>query len=170
MKRLVVCCDRTWNTTEKLDPWTAKGPGQKVEQVWFPGAHSDIGGGLAENGLSNAALLWMAGRASDVGLEMDMIVLDRDHFEPNPLTAVDKSRKGIYRVFKPYERLIGPNYRDAFKTQSLDEFRHASVIDRLNRMSSMVAGSRLDYEIEVDHRSSLLPPAAGPDYLAGGRW
>jgi uncharacterized protein (DUF2235 family) len=150
--------------------WTAKKTGQKVEQVWFPGAHSDIGGGLAENGLSNAALLWMAGRASSVGLEMDMKVLDRDHFEPKPLAAVDKSRKGIYTVFKPYERLIGPDYRGALKTQSLDEFRHASVMDRLNRMSSTVGGSRLDYEIEVDRRSSLLPPAAVPDYIAGGRW
>src|SRR5882757_7942043 len=80
MKRLVVCCDRTWNTTEKLDPWTAKGPGQKVEQVWFPGAHSDIGSGLAEYRLSNAALLWMAGRASNVGARRSSGSARRSHW------------------------------------------------------------------------------------------
>lgn len=150
--------------------WTAKRPGQMVEQVWFPGAHSDVGGGLAENGHSNSALLWMAGRAANVGLEMDMKVLDGDHFEPNPLAAVDKSRKGIYKVFKPYKRPIGLHNYDGSKPRSLDEFRHACVMDRLNKISSVVGGSRLDYEIEVDHRSTLLPPAGGPDYIAGGRW
>jgi uncharacterized protein (DUF2235 family) len=42
--------------------WTEKQPNQEVEQVWFPGAHSDVGGGLRETGLSNAPILWMAGR------------------------------------------------------------------------------------------------------------
>lgn len=34
-------------------------PNQVLEQVWFPGVHSNIGGGYQEHGLSDAALLWM---------------------------------------------------------------------------------------------------------------
>lgn len=45
--------------------WTApkdKPPKAHVEQTWFPGAHSNIGGGYAETGLSDAALIWMVAR------------------------------------------------------------------------------------------------------------
>ena len=35
-------------------------PAQVLEQVWFPGVHSDIGGGYAKHGLGDATLLWMA--------------------------------------------------------------------------------------------------------------
>ena len=37
--------------------------GGRVEQVWFPGVHSDVGGGLAVSGLSDTTLLWMATEA-----------------------------------------------------------------------------------------------------------
>jgi uncharacterized protein (DUF2235 family) len=41
--------------------WTKKAdPSQKVEQVWFAGAHSNVGGGYGRTGLSSYALDWMA--------------------------------------------------------------------------------------------------------------
>jgi hypothetical protein len=58
--------------------WTKIPPGaQKVEQVWFAGAHSDVGGGYEEAGLSNVALRWMACRALDAGLALDVEYLRR---------------------------------------------------------------------------------------------
>lgn len=36
---------------------------QRVEQVWFPGVHSDIGGGYPKQGLSMITLQWMMERA-----------------------------------------------------------------------------------------------------------
>ena len=44
---------------------------QHVEQVWFAGSHSDVGGGAADSRLSDATLLWMAGKARDCGLDLD---------------------------------------------------------------------------------------------------
>ncbi len=41
---------------------------QFCEQVWFPGAHSDVGGGYPETGLSNISLMWMLEKASNAGL------------------------------------------------------------------------------------------------------
>ncbi|HYC52322.1 MAG TPA: DUF2235 domain-containing protein [Gemmatimonadaceae bacterium] len=41
---------------------------QVVEQVWFPGVHSNVGGGYADTSLSNLAFLWMLNRASSCGL------------------------------------------------------------------------------------------------------
>jgi uncharacterized protein (DUF2235 family) len=40
--------------------------GQELRQVWFAGAHADIGDGYAEHGLSDVALAWMAGQVEDL--------------------------------------------------------------------------------------------------------
>lgn len=44
-----------------------------LEQVWFPGAHGDVGGGypVDESGLSDAALMWMAQEAEALGMALD---------------------------------------------------------------------------------------------------
>lgn len=52
-------------------PFSPANP-DRVKQVWFEGAHSDVGGGYPETGLSDTALLWMAGEASSQGLVFDL--------------------------------------------------------------------------------------------------
>jgi|AntDeeMinimDraft_5_1070356.scaffolds.fasta_scaffold02194_6 uncharacterized protein (DUF2235 family) len=44
---------------------------QTIQQVWFPGAHADVGGGYAERGLAEISLQWMLDRARAAGLESD---------------------------------------------------------------------------------------------------
>jgi uncharacterized protein (DUF2235 family) len=44
---------------------------ERVRQVWFEGCHSDVGGGYAESGLSDTALLWMVAEAARRGLAFD---------------------------------------------------------------------------------------------------
>ncbi|WP_428331622.1 DUF2235 domain-containing protein [Mucilaginibacter sp.] len=41
---------------------------QTLEQVWFPGAHSNVGGGYRDTALSDATLEWMIGKAEGAGL------------------------------------------------------------------------------------------------------
>ncbi|MEJ2867157.1 DUF2235 domain-containing protein [Actinomycetospora sp. OC33-EN08] len=41
---------------------------QRVEQVWFRGVHSEVGGGASDAALSDIALLWLAERARSNGL------------------------------------------------------------------------------------------------------
>ncbi len=47
--------------------------GQSVRQVWFPGVHSDVGGGYPEgqDGLSFIPLAWMLEEAKQAGLMVD---------------------------------------------------------------------------------------------------
>jgi len=40
------------------------------QEVWFPGVHSDIGGGYDETGLSDITLQWMLREASTLGLRL----------------------------------------------------------------------------------------------------
>jgi uncharacterized protein (DUF2235 family) len=51
----------------------ASRPDQRVEQVWFPGAHADVGGGYVNQPLSNPPLRWMQKRACECGLDLRQI-------------------------------------------------------------------------------------------------
>lgn len=52
---------------------------QDVEEVWFAGAHGDIGGGHpeAESGLPKVSLLWMIGEATAAGLKFNRTMVAR---------------------------------------------------------------------------------------------
>lgn len=48
--------------------WVKSDAGQVLEQVWFPGVHSDVGGGYPAHALADATLLWMLDRLRDHSL------------------------------------------------------------------------------------------------------
>ena len=56
----------------KFEPllWSSCAPWQTLRQVWFPGAHADVGGGYEARYLSDTALGWMAREAQKVGLTL----------------------------------------------------------------------------------------------------
>ncbi len=72
---------------------------ERIKQVWFEGAHSDVGGGYAgeECGLSNTALLWMAAEAQDHGLVLDLDLFEHQLRTCPPLVRHDPS-KPVYRL------------------------------------------------------------------------
>ena len=57
-----------------------------VEEVWFRGVHSDVGGGNDNAALSNIAMHWMLQRAAEAGLPIEPADLDNfssfDRFAP----------------------------------------------------------------------------------------
>jgi uncharacterized protein (DUF2235 family) len=59
--------------------WKMASPGQTLEQVWFSGYHSDVGGGVSgiapgTKMLSDLPLAWMISKASALGLQFDPLV------------------------------------------------------------------------------------------------
>jgi uncharacterized protein (DUF2235 family) len=70
-------------------------PGQTIEQVWFCGVHSDVGGGEPIDGadttaLSDIPLAWMMNRASALGLEFAADAVSSYPFPLDPKYALDK--------------------------------------------------------------------------------
>jgi uncharacterized protein (DUF2235 family) len=52
--------------------WTGALPaGTSITQVWFAGAHSDVGGGYVTHELADIPLVWMAQQAEKIGLSLD---------------------------------------------------------------------------------------------------
>jgi hypothetical protein len=51
--------------------WTGHGSHQVLEQRWFAGVHSNVGGGYVDDGLANLAFRWILKGAQTHGLKMD---------------------------------------------------------------------------------------------------
>lgn len=69
---------------------------QRVEQAWFPGVHSDVGGGYSESGLSDAALKWMMDRAASCGLGFEPAIVGS--VAGNPCDTLHDSMTAWYRL------------------------------------------------------------------------
>lgn len=138
---------------------------QHVEQVWFPGSHCDVGGGLACTDLSDAALLWMASRAHQAtGLAFDFEHL-KATTRPNPLGEQYYPGGSVYHPsgMLPYLRLINqdaravpPLRRMTFGTwragplmrgpRSLNERIHPSAIERLGKRIAVRYGTEVIHQ------------------------
>ena len=82
--------ERRWSFRPTL--WEAKPKeGQTVEQVWFAGVHSEVGGGSPHSGLSDVALMWLMGKAGDCGLSYDDEYI-KAKVDPQPLGTLKPSR------------------------------------------------------------------------------
>lgn len=79
--------------------WDNKTPaeGQTIEQVWFPGVHSNVGGGYPDAGIANEALHWMLGKACDCGLAVDHSYLCKNKKDATN-GKLYNSCKHIYRL------------------------------------------------------------------------
>lgn len=71
------------------------------EEKWFPGAHSDVGGGNQHTGLSDLALEWMADRAGLHGLKTDLGRIDdlfHRKFQKDLTTKLESKQNIFYRL------------------------------------------------------------------------
>ena len=112
--------------------------GQVVEQVWFIGAHSDVGGGYPDVGLSDIALEWMIGKAQGAGLAFGGSLLQANPLRGDPLAPSHDSKRGLYRLTRGLDRPIGvvPDAdRSSARAAALDPRQsvHPSVLVRWDR-------------------------------------
>lgn len=82
-------------------------PGQTVEQTWFCGVHSDVGGGYPERGLSEITLEWMMQKAQGAGLKFDVSAVRAHAIRPDPLARRHESKTGLYLLTPGLDRPIG---------------------------------------------------------------
>lgn len=89
-----------WEPREGLD----------LQQVWFAGSHSDIGGGYPADDkgrlASDSALEWMVQQVRSSGLDLE------DHLpadiRPSPKATLHNSRRHVFRFSKPLVRNLKP--------------------------------------------------------------
>jgi uncharacterized protein (DUF2235 family) len=76
---------------------------QTIEQVWFAGVHTDVGGGYRDSGLSDLALRWMVRQAEGCGLAFDA---GRLRLEPDACGQLRDSMTWYYRLLGQLQRPI----------------------------------------------------------------
>lgn len=126
---------------------------QVVEQVWFAGVHSNVGGSYKDSGLSDVALDWMLKRV----MQHTDLVFDPEYIKqcvnPDFKGKCVESRSALYISSKiyPYQRLVrqvipctkglGGWFRNTFKRfsrrsiqldgqKTLNEMLHVSTLER----------------------------------------
>lgn len=93
----------------------------RIKQVWFPGVHTDVGGGYAETGLSDISQRWMGQEAVAAGLHVYRPEAIQGHGDPT----------GI--MHDPTTSMLGKIYRKSIRTLApeIDDLRiHDSVFQR----------------------------------------
>ncbi len=70
--------------------------GQTLEQRWFAGVHSNVGGGYVRDGLANIPLRWMLREAGGLGLVLDDTFLG--HYRAYPQAKLNQSTKWYYEL------------------------------------------------------------------------
>jgi len=121
-------------------PWVER---QGIRQVWFAGAHADVGGGYANRGLSDIALEWMMEEvnALDAGLQLSPSRLSQALAPDCLVDRHDETRALVWRTRPSKERRIPE-----------DAELHPSVLQRLSE--------------RADYRPKALAhfPACAPFY------
>lgn len=77
--------------------WEDSLPHQNMVQMWFPGVHSNVGGGYPHDGMANVALKWMIACSAENGLEFDYSYLS--HYGPYERDRLYNSRSLGYKAF-----------------------------------------------------------------------
>jgi uncharacterized protein (DUF2235 family) len=72
-------------------------PGQTMEQVWFAGVHSNVGGWYENRDLSSIALVWMIEKAKAAGLKIDANKFAKIKAQQNPVGKIHESYEKFWK-------------------------------------------------------------------------
>lgn len=113
---------------------------QVLEQVWFTGVHSNIGGGYDDVGLSNVALKWMMCKAQGAGLRFNI----QPAFMPDIKGKLQNSATWYYK-------LLGLGWRTICEKEDRAERIHSSVAQRsIDELPSSLRGRYKKFLADVE--------------------
>ncbi|RDH75682.1 DUF2235 domain-containing protein [Mycolicibacterium moriokaense] len=148
------------------EPQPVASPGQTVEQVWFAGVHSDVGGGYPDHEISDIPLLWMVDRARRAGLSFyeqafsqAEAALPTSADDACALTAVSAdalgrihdTRTGLYKRIRAFNRTLGT-------TDEAHEYVASTAVERLEGRSDYSPDNLAAY---LSGRPHVMPADAG---------
>lgn len=118
-------------------------PDQVIEQVWFAGVHSDVGGGYPERQHSDIAFRWMVERAKGHGLRVEASRENAYGWVGNPAAPIHDS----YRPYYGFRTRRVADARDVYKPMV-----HRSVLQKIQ-----ANGYRPLALVDVEDWATLAP-------------
>jgi uncharacterized protein (DUF2235 family) len=136
-----------WDEAKTVQP-------ERMLQVWFPGAHADVGGGYPDDGLSFVSLCWMIGEAASKGLRFMPSIVDNFAALATPTGRIYDPRSG-FGAFYRYQ----PRDVQKLMGQGVTPVVHGSVMTRI------VSGTEGYAPISLPQNIAVLPPF-GPQIVS----
>ncbi len=123
----------------------------QVDQVWFAGMHSDVGGGYPRQAMSNVSLEWILNQASNTGLQL---IDDKFNEIKNAANVHDKmhnSRDGLSAFYRYHPRDIESLCKDEYDgSEILNRIKiHESVMSRMYYRTAGYAPVLLPVKFDV---------------------
>ena len=129
---------RAFPTTAWVPP-EGKTVESHVEQVWFAGSHSNIGGGYPRSGLADLALIWMIARVKELtALDFDKAYVAKNFWPCAACSLYNSNRGWLLSTFRP-------NQRPVLAGSFVNEKVHWSAIERLNRLGIVDESRNIKY-------------------------
>ena len=157
--------------------WTSKHPHQTVEQRWFPGAHSNVGGGYEDDTLPDRPLTWIAEEAAKRGLLFVQTGVPADIESPRCSAALPEEFKlrgdehlspvrdswgdmgyGLYKAVKLFRRYFRPIQLKGVNETIDESARMKWSTDPLYRPYNLAHAGRADLQEDaVYSRTGMFP-------------
>jgi uncharacterized protein (DUF2235 family) len=137
-------------------------PNQEVEQVWFSGVHSDIGGGYPEHGLSDVAFNWMKEKAERAGVAFDGSYVAAN-VAPDYRAPLHDSYKGVFRLGGSAVRPIG---RDTSRREAVDIAPIRRLADPTSHYKPVNLSTYLASATAEIAEGDTIPPVEWQELLA----
>ena len=140
-----------WNEQDEND--------DRVFQVWFPGVHSNVGGGYSKHGMSLVTLDWMMAEAKARGLrfvESDRSYA-RNHYDPQDKLYDSRASLAVYYRWKPRSIV-----ELCVKHKVAKPKIHISVFERIANGTDGYAPGNIPYGCEIVTTKSDNPEDQWP--------
>lgn len=141
-----------WDERLTMERASASGEEREVEQVWFPGVHSNVGGGYPRQGMAYVSLDWMMGKAEQCGLRFKPSARQevRERINPHDLLYNPRSGLASYYRYGPRDlnRICDDNGMGTPKV-------HVSAFDRIGRATLEYAPGNLPFEVSLVGETSF---------------
>ncbi len=109
--------------------WASSLPGQTMEQRWFAGVHSNVGGSYGNDGLANIAFRWILDGATSHGLKIDEEFVK--YYRPYFGDTLYDSYSGLYRFLDVLRARSGAGRRGLELPAEANADLDKGVIDRM---------------------------------------
>ena len=150
-----------WNEAD-LEKGAANIADERITQVWFAGAHSDVGGGYAEDALAHISLDWMITQAKH--LRFDQSAVKRVQSGMNVNGMQHDSRKGSGAVYRYLPRDVAAlcnDVRDKRNQVIIERPKvHASVFERIAKSDDSYAPIVIPGNYAVVDSTGAIQPLA----------
>ena len=157
--------------------WTGTCPDHSdIRQVWFAGAHADVGGGYQDRALADIPLRWMAEEAEKAGLQLDWSVLPQEGTDPlapqhesrlswsrkDRLTPTIRQVMGAEADLGVLEWLYRPVDEHGQPATPINESLHPSVDTRFGREVAVLLDDREERSESQRYTPKNLAPLYAP--------